>query len=273
MQKVVNLMRGLNRVAFQCARDISHSRQRELAPSDLLNEDVFLVSFPKSGSTWMNFLIANVNMVMSQQSRAVTFYNIHQYVPDIHSSRYLGPPLLSFPGFRFIKSHSAVNRYYQHVVFVVRNPEDVLISYYHFLQGLKQFPGTISDLIRSKKFGIRAWCRHTEGWLMQSSPSVAFMTVKYEDLINDPHSALKRVYASLGIVLSQQVLDSAIQRSSFSEMARLEKETAYGGREFARTFRFMRSGKSNSGKEELSDMDRHFIAKHAGPIMETLGYL
>ena len=41
-------------------------------------DDVFLVSFPKSGNTWTRFLIAN----LAHPETPATFANIHELVPD-----------------------------------------------------------------------------------------------------------------------------------------------------------------------------------------------
>jgi hypothetical protein len=50
-------------------------------------DDTFLVCYPRSGSTWTRFLIAN----LIHPGKAVTFANIEELIPDCeaHSSRYL----------------------------------------------------------------------------------------------------------------------------------------------------------------------------------------
>ena len=206
MKKYFKLLRGLGSSCEDFVRDLAYSQERKLAPIQSSNDDIYLVSFPKSGATWMDFLIANINIAMSGVDRNVTFYNIHQYVPDIHDSRSLSAPLLSFPGFRFIKSHSGLNRYYNNVIYIVRNPEDTMISYYNFLQGLGHFNGTLSNLIESKRFGIQAWVNHVENWLFHSPASLAFMMVRYEDLKIDPLFEVNRIYSHLGFSLPQTIL-------------------------------------------------------------------
>ena len=49
--------------------------------------DVYIVSFPKSGNTWLSFLIANVNQLIINSHLNVTWYNLHNIIPDIHISK------------------------------------------------------------------------------------------------------------------------------------------------------------------------------------------
>jgi hypothetical protein len=57
---------------------------------DFDHNDVFLVEFPKSGITWLSFLIAN--SLLKNHDENVTFYNYHKYIADIHQLRGRLPP-------------------------------------------------------------------------------------------------------------------------------------------------------------------------------------
>jgi hypothetical protein len=272
LQNCNQLLYGFTQACKDLARELYDHQYRKYTPNLPLNDDVYLVSYPKSGSTWMSFLIANSNIGMSNDNRFVTLYNIHQYVPDIHLSRQIGKPLLSFPGFRFIKSHSRLNNFYNNVIYIVRHPEDTMVSYYNFLFGLGQFNGTLSDLIRSKQYGISSWCNHVGNWLNNSSVSQSFMLVKYEDLKINSARELNLVYRNLGFTLPQIVLDNAVNLSSFSNMQKLEQDQKWGRKTF-RNFNFIRKGQMGEGKTFLSDEDKLIILKNAGHLMEEFGYL
>jgi len=56
-----------------CAASTSRAVTLEIWP-----DDIFLVSFPKSGNTWTRFLIAN----LVHPEEKVGFENIHRLVPD-----------------------------------------------------------------------------------------------------------------------------------------------------------------------------------------------
>src|SRR5271167_2889397 len=80
---------------------------------EIFPDDVFLVSFPKSGNTWTRFLVGNLIF----PDRPVTFANIHISVPDPlgTSTRDLD----RMPRPRIIKSHECFDPRYPRVVYIV----------------------------------------------------------------------------------------------------------------------------------------------------------
>jgi hypothetical protein len=151
-------------------------------PSSPRIDDTFLVEFPKSGITWLTFLIASVNLQKSGIERQPTFFAINDLVPDIHVSRHLPPPL-PFPDMRFIKSHAGYNPLYSKVIYLVRDPRDVMVSYYAFARKLGWYNGSLHDMIKDPQFGIKAWVAHANSWLDETKPSVSFNVIRYEDLM------------------------------------------------------------------------------------------
>src|ERR1044072_8130331 len=93
--------------------------------------DVWIVSYPKSGNTWTRFLIGN--LVASPE--VVDWSNIERHVPDIYFNS--DPQLGKLPRPRYFKSHEAYRPEYRRVVFIVRDPRDVAVSYYHFARKAK----------------------------------------------------------------------------------------------------------------------------------------
>jgi hypothetical protein len=237
------------------------------------HDDLYVVSFPKSGATWMNFLMANLHLQMSGIERTVTFFNVHDFIPDVQTTRYIGNSTLSFPGYRVMKSHSDFNSNYLKVIYVVRDPRDTLVSYFHFLTSLGQFDGTLSELVRSPEFGISAWVRHTQGWL-NSPASLSIEFLRYEDLLSKPDQVLQRVYKLLGHNIPESALQAAIEASSFTNMRQSELEWNYGGRPtiLDKEMKFMRSGRSGDGKQSLSAADLDHIWAAASSVMAHFSY-
>ena len=252
--------------------DRIHFDERLALPTSPRNDDVYLVSYPKSGNTWLEFLIANVNVLMSNKRININFFNIHQYIADIHTCRNISDPILEFPGYRFIKSHSEFNPYYGNVIYISRDPRDVMLSYYHYLTRLGFFQGSITDLIASNQYGIVRWVMHVDKWFNKSSASTGFIHIRYEDLKFKTEATLSRTYYQLGYDIPPQIISKAVLNSSFENMRELEDSNGYGGRSLAKKFNFMRQGSSGQGRVEISADDLSYIANRASVQMDMLGY-
>ena len=73
-------------------------------------DDVFLVSYPRSGNTWTRFLLGN----LISQNEPVTFSNIESRIPEI----YFNPDrvLRALPRPRMLKSHECFQPQYPDVI-------------------------------------------------------------------------------------------------------------------------------------------------------------
>jgi hypothetical protein len=100
-------------------------------PKNPRHDDISVVEFPKSGVTWLSFLLAAIEIRLAGLQEQVTYYNHHRYVVDIHQIR--GSRIHWFLNRTFIKSHSEFNPNYYFAIYLVRNPFDVMVSYYNFM--------------------------------------------------------------------------------------------------------------------------------------------
>src|SRR5437868_14217489 len=91
----------------------------------VLPDDIFLVSYPRSGNTWTRFLIGN----LIHQDEPVTFANIESRIPEI----YFNPDhrMRRLPRPRILKSHECFQPHYRQIIYIVRDPRDVAVSFYH----------------------------------------------------------------------------------------------------------------------------------------------
>lgn len=242
--------------------------------------DVFLITYPKSGTTWLRFLIANSIKIHYGIRRNVNFFSIQDIIPGIPYKNYApqNTPfgLQEIP--RIYATHSSFNPYYKRIIFQVRDPRDVMVSYYLYLQnnGSISSDCSISEFIRDKRYGIDAWNRHTRSWLKKSGPKDGMSRIvfsKYEDLLEKPTSVVAEITDAIGLSLSQNELKKAVELSSKDNMKKTEKAHLVthllGNR---KKTDFVRKGSHEKGSSILSKADLHFIKSVAGKTMNSLNY-
>jgi hypothetical protein len=239
-------------------------------------DDVFVVSYPKSGNTWMRFLLGN----LVYTDEAVTFANVELRVPSVY-----GMPnrkLRRLPRPRYMKTHESFHPDYQKVIYIARDPRDVAVSRYHYLVKIKllstgsSVDGYVRDFIEDKlnpRFG--RWADHVMGWLAMSPSRRDFLFIRYEDLLGDTVRELAKVATLLGIPPHEERLKRAVELSTARRMRALEKKesekwsTTKGTRA---SVPFVRAARSGQWSEVLSPESVFAIEAAWGPVMQGLGY-
>lgn len=232
------------------------------------NSDIYLVEFPKSGITWFSTIVANINLTESNIKQKVTYYNIQQLIPDIHMNRnILDQPMWDVPKCRFIKSHCEWCPYYNHVIYLVRNPVSVMNSYYHYAKMLNQFHGTFEEFVKDKRFGLNTWKSHVASWLLRDESSQRIHMVKYEDLKENPIETIQNLYKNLGFSMSVETIKNALEISNFQNMK--QSENLYKKYNPNISLVFVREGKS---KVDIDEQVEKYILKNTKEIRQKIGY-
>jgi hypothetical protein len=243
----------------------------DFLPVPRRDDDLFLVEFPKSGVTWLTFLIANTNALLSDNGCHVTFFNVNDFVPDVQVAGHMTAPFTRVPGYRCFKSHSTYVWHYRKIFYLVRDPRHVMASYWTFLNTLGLWRGTLDQLIGHPQFGIRAWNAHVAGWLDGVDAAASFALVRYEDLVANTAGELERLYRLLGIPVSEEILSIAVERSSIDKMR--EAEIFFNtGHPALQNVEFVRRGEVGGARQALSGEQRRLIEREAAPVMRRLGY-
>lgn len=238
-------------------------KHRDLLPDVVENSDLYLVEFPKSGIHWLSFIITNTCLLEAGINKRATHFNVEQFIGDIHRHKKIAQPPF-FPYHRIIKSHSSYNPFYRHVVYLVRNPFSVMVSYYHFTIANKAFSGSIEEFVRDKRFGVKNWAEHIWSWIEPERP-LKFHLIRYEDLHDDAFGTIKALYTNLGWCIDDEKIKKAIEMSSFEEMKKDDEH--YRKHCPFRRYDFVREGKK---KTELSDDIKRYILEVAGDLLERL---
>jgi hypothetical protein len=236
--------------------------------------DLYLVSYPKSGSTWLAFMLGNVNLLMSGVDRRTTFFGLHDVIPDIHISRHIPEPSASFPGFRMIKCHSFYNPKYHKVILLVRNPVDVMASYYKYMVEQGLYSGTIRELVDHPSFGIAAWNAHTASWLDGAHADFSYCSlclIKYEQIRADPAAVLRELYSHMGFDLPEKIIATAVERASFAAM-RTDEDRLNARHPKRAQFEFVRKVEALGPRVEIDTELGEKIRAATHLVMKRLGY-
>jgi hypothetical protein len=240
-------------------------------------DDTFIISYPRSGNTWTRFLIAN----LMHPQEPVTFANIERLIPDAEaqSSRYMRRT----PSPRMIKNHSYFDPRYPRVIYIVRDPRDVALSYYDFSRKYRQIEDSypleryIEDFTTGHLLsaGWGTWGENVASWVYARGARPGFLLLRYEDMKARTDQELMRITEFLGIQASPELLRTAIERSSAQRMREMEKTQ---GKDWVTTkdkrsdIPFVRAASVGGWKTNLQIESVAKIEARWGNIMAQLGY-
>jgi hypothetical protein len=245
-------------------------------------DDIFLVSYPRSGNTWTRFLLGN----LIDPNDPVTFSNIESRIPEIYFNR--DRFLRQLPRPRILKSHECFQPHYPHVIYIVRDPRDVAVSFYHHNVKARNIPDDypMSSFIPrfiagefDRKFG--SWRDNVLSWTLLRRDAPGFLMLRYEDMKLDPARELASVVAFLErcsfrkIDSSAKAFERAIDLSSPERMRALERQ---GARHWVLTKGtrsdkpFVRSAAAGGWKSKLAPESVAAIESAWGDLMRNLGY-
>jgi hypothetical protein len=248
----------------------------------VFSDDVFLVSYPSSGNTWVRFILGN----LLHPDDPVTFSNIESRIPEIYFNS--DRVLRQFPRPRVLKSHECFQPHYPRVIYIVRDPRDVAVSSYHHNVKARNIPDSysISSFLPrfiaaefDPKFG--SWRDNALSWIALRKNDPRFLLLRYEDLKANPVLVLSRVVTFLergsfrNINSSPEALRRAVELSSPERMRALEKQEA-GSWVLTKDTRsdkpFVRSAISGGWKSQISGESVVCIESAWGDLMQALGY-
>ncbi|MCC6941197.1 MAG: sulfotransferase domain-containing protein [Novosphingobium sp.] len=193
--------------------------------------DAFLVSYPKSGRTWLRYLLsiylAKVHAVPVKLDLQTTF----EILPNFDLDRKRGLPVFTSSGdgstlpLIAVSHRSYEQRFFAQkpIIMLVRDPRDVIVSaYFHQTQHKKRFSGTIPEFIVDHQFGIKSIIDYHNGWAagLVNSPA---LVISYEDLSKNTEATVRQLLGFLKIPVHEEYLREAIAGAAFDRMKKVEK--------------------------------------------------
>jgi uncharacterized membrane protein YkvA (DUF1232 family) len=239
-------------------------------------DDTFLVSYPRSGNTWTRFLVAN----LINPDEPVTFATLESRIPEIYDVP--DRVLRRFARPRIIKSHESFDPRYRKIIYIVRDPRDVAVSYYEFQLkrrvisedcNLEEFIPRFMDSEFEPTTG--SWGDHVLSWLATRQGRPNFLLLRYEDMQQRTADEAARIAGFLGLDQSPGRVARAVELSSSERMRKLEREQASQWKETKKTRLdkpFVRKAVAGGWKSTLPEGAVIQIETAWGQIMRLLGY-
>jgi hypothetical protein len=182
---------------------------------------------------------------------------------------------------RVIKSHECFEPRYPRVIYIVRDPRDVVVSQYHYHRKCRK----IEDGYPMEKFVARflagqtcphgSWGENVSTWLLARRNDPRFLLVRYEDMIADTPRELARIASFLGITATPERIAQAAERSSADRMRKLEQAQSHLStltKDGRRDLPFVRAAGSGGWSASLPEGLVVEIETAWGSLMRHLGY-
>jgi hypothetical protein len=233
--------------------------------------DTYVISYPKSGRTWLRALIGKYLAIK---------YNFpeNKILSTELLTQHSGLPIVSFihdesgmkAGTPYRDLSSDRQKYKNKKVLLLgRDIKDTLVSaYFQATKRRNVFEGTISEFIVSDRFGVLKILRFYDIWLQNQHVPRAFCFIRYEDLHRDPEGVLTRVLDFIGEDrIEETLVAQSIEYCAFQNLKKMEERNTFNNRALkpAKTSDLesfkVRKGKVGGYTEYLSTADIAFIDK------------
>jgi hypothetical protein len=257
----------------------------------LARAEIAVVSFPKSGRTWLMVLLSRLFQTKYGLPETFTIGG-----KGLRRSNVPVPAFLFTHG-RFINDMRPVvgetSPYLpKRLVFLARHPADTAVSYYHHVRNRldamkrekKRLPQNLSDVsmfefLENSSWGLPGIISYLNAWAAALSQHPRHLLVRYEDLHRDPKPQLRRIAEFIGESFEEAAYDEAIQFASFDKLQQKERENFFGTRRLQprdpgnpESFK-VRRGKIGGYRDDLDEEQVVWVEQQVAEQLDpTFGY-
>lgn len=195
---------------------------------DVRNDDVFICAYPKAGTHWVWEISKMLTRgkpeydPLPKESSMLEFHYPEEF-EEMTSPRVLNTHLWykHLPKKAIEKSSK--------VIFIQRNPKDVIVSYYHHKKAFySNYPYTFEQFIhqfQTQSELLHNWFSYTLDWeknieLKKSS----IFPLYYEDIKDDPVREITKIAKYLEVNYEEKLIEDIAERCNFQNMKKANDE-------------------------------------------------
>jgi prepilin signal peptidase PulO-like enzyme (type II secretory pathway) len=201
-----------------------------------------LASYPKCGRTWYRYILASYLNSLGQKSR-VDLTSMFGLVPNLDLDRVRGIPAFYHREADTMLPLIAATHLTPGqlsagecpVLFVVRNPHDVVVSsYFHERSHKQSFTGDIGEFVRDDRQGLPSFVRYLNSWgaSMHRHPHCV---IAYERLSAATVEETIKTLEFLNLPVDRELVEVAVEAASFGNLRQMEQTQGVPGREYDRS--------------------------------------
>lgn len=252
-------------------------KSRRRLASEARSVHAFIASYPKSGRTWFRFILSNYFNLTLNLRRDVSLVSMFNIIPNFDLDETRGMPAFHRAGAEKLPVIAAIHDRYlgskagrAKIIFIVRDPRDVMVSaYFHVTRHKQSFAGSFDEFLDHKERGLPALIDYLNSWA-KGLPRHEHFVLTYEGLSADPFADTAAALRFLGCEVDEPALRKAVSLSSFDSMKAKEKQEGLPSHEYDRSDNEalrMRRGKAGGFRDYLTPDQIAAIEKRLGAAL------